>query len=171
MSSENRNDRHRLNERPGPSVLVVGRADEFLRRPEPVCLNRGAKASITIRAPAPSVVLSGTPGQVSDLFTSDEGLFSRISLYRFDVEPEWHSQFGSGSAGGSPWDELADRMATARTQLAQRDRPLPVEFASGARQVIDRAHQTVQERCPISPTRRALHSPRVVVPPPSPRKG
>lgn len=122
---------------------------EILRkgcRGETVSLNRSAKASIPIRAPAPSVVLSGTPGQVSDFLESDEGLFSRISLCWFDVEPEWRSQFGAGSAGGGPWDELADRMATARTQLAQRDRPLPVAFASGTRQVIDRAHRAVQER-------------------------
>ncbi|MFP4229487.1 MAG: DUF3987 domain-containing protein, partial [Salinivenus sp.] len=115
---------------------------------ETISLNRSTKASVTVRHPAPSAVLSGTPGQAEAFFSGDEGLFSRVALYRFDIEPTWISQVGTaaGGNGARPTDALAECLARARIQLARREDPLPVTFTSEAAALIDRPHEWVMDQ-------------------------
>lgn len=125
-----------------------GNGREVLRKgyhAETVSRNTSSRRSLMIRDPAPSLVLTGTPQQVADLFSTDNGLFSRMSVYRFDVEPEWRSQVGFESAPGtsSPLDDLVDTVAEARSQLVRRSESLPVVFANDAQSVLDKAHEAV----------------------------
>ena len=127
-----------------------GNGREVLRKgyhAETVSRNTSSRRSLMVRDPAPSLVLTGTPQQVADLFSTDNGLFSRMSVYRFDVKPEWRSQVGFGSGtGASPLDDLVDTMAEARSQLLRRSESLPVVFANGAQTVLDEAHEDVYDQ-------------------------
>lgn len=71
---------------------------------EHVALLRKTKSEyLDLHSPRLSVVLSGTPGQLTRLFQSSEnGLFSRFCFYCYDQKPEWRQiSFEADESGTS----------------------------------------------------------------------
>ena len=75
-----------------------GDFSEFLRKAfqhEPFSYNRrGGSEFVEVETPQLSVVLSGTPQQVTNLIPNTEnGLFSRFGFYAFNLDAKWRNVF------------------------------------------------------------------------------
>ena len=90
---------------------------------ETVRARRASHQPLTIGHPAPSIALSGTPSAFEDVISgTDDGLFSRFLLYRFDADLEWTPQFGpaggpssqKGPSGKAGLSDTAGPLGTAR---------------------------------------------------------
>lgn len=80
---------------------------------EPISIQRRTNKEIReVEIPHLSLVLSGTPGQISNLFNGvEDGLFSRFLFYDFTSPIEWKDQFGEGDdMTQNTFDSLAKRI-------------------------------------------------------------
>jgi len=91
---------------------------ENIRKGEP-----GKPALHILTEPALSILLTGTPSQVSTLIPgTEDGLFSRFCFYRINLDPTWRSPFPTNNDGAAvpsfdliltPSQGTAHRMYTA----------------------------------------------------------
>jgi hypothetical protein len=128
---------------------------------EPVEVDRKADEPIFIEHPAPSMAVSGTPGTFSEVIgDTEDGLFSRFALYRFDGEPTWKSQFGDTSQSRleNALSRASDRLKRMYQEQQGRDRDLYITFSQDVEQTIDNVHQFLTNRFKEEGIDRALHS-------------
>jgi hypothetical protein len=110
---------------------------------EPVEVDRKQEEPTLVEHPAPSVAVSGTPGTFSEVISdTEDGLFSRFALYRFDEQPEWKSQFGSvePSALDHAVEDAAEALKGMYQQQQGRTEPLYITFT-------DRVQRAVNQAC------------------------
>jgi hypothetical protein len=110
---------------------------------EPVEVDRKQEEPTLVEHPAPSVAVSGTPGTFSEVISdTEDGLFSRFALYRFDEQPEWKSQFGSvePSALDHAVEDAAEALKGMHQQQQGRVDTLYITFT-------DRVQRAVNQAC------------------------
>lgn len=111
-----------------------GKYDDTLRKAyhhEPTSYRRKGEGSVELDDPRLSVVLSGTPGQFSDLMGSSEnGLYSRFALYYFEAPPVWISQKPTQRALDliDRFEGFASRVEEMYNLLEQREPDDPLRF-------------------------------------------
>ena len=89
---------------------------------EPIAYSRkGSSQFREVESPRLSLVISGTPSQVSGIIRSvADGLFSRVGFYTFSGSIEWKSAFPKGSANLTNYfDGLADQVCSYSELVSQ----------------------------------------------------
>ncbi len=92
---------------------------------------KGKPANInTLKKPAFSILLTGTPNQVSSLIIdTEDGLFSRFNFYRVELDPTWKSVFPNMEDENvdTSLDELLKPFKTTAFEIFQAYNKLPSE--------------------------------------------
>lgn len=107
-----------------------GRFDADLRKAyhhEPISSIRAGGEERAVRDPQVSLVLSGTQGQFQRLIRSTEnGLYSRLAVYYFDVHEPWRSQRPASDPGQRKehFAALSEKVRGFCLELASREEPL-----------------------------------------------
>lgn len=95
---------------------------------------KGEGVFFEVERPELSVLLSGTPGQVSRLMPSAEnGLFSRFMFFRFRPVAEFMNPFLDGVDFDEYFDGMAETITGWHTRLMQLDEPIVFELTEQQR--------------------------------------
>lgn len=96
-------------------------------------LRRTNKEFFEVENPQLSIVLSGTPGQVSKLIpNSENGLFSRFGFYSFALKPKMKNVFASNNIDfDDHFKELGEEIKTFHEKLLVADNIIEFEFSEG----------------------------------------
>ncbi len=123
-------------------VLLKGFQNETIKTA------RSSTGTVTIPHPAPSIALAGTPRAFEGVVSgTDDGLFSRFLLYRFDREFEWRAQFGEGGRGpGQILEDAAEDFRVGYRRLQAREEPLRITVPERLRAVHNQAFQSLTEK-------------------------
>jgi hypothetical protein len=95
---------------------------------------KGEGVFFEVERPELSVLLSGTPGQVSRLMPSAEnGLFSRFLFFRFRPVPEFMNPFIEAADNDEYFETLADTVMQWHTRLIEMKEPITFELTAQQR--------------------------------------
>ncbi|MBS1911685.1 MAG: DUF3987 domain-containing protein [Bacteroidetes bacterium] len=105
--------------------------DIFLRalHGEPLSISRKSDGRMYVENPALFITLSGTPAAFARLVpTTEDGLFSRFALYRFESHAQWESKEPGTRhrQRTAAFEQAADRLDLLHRTLTRRSDPLIV---------------------------------------------
>lgn len=103
---------------------------------------------VDIETPCLSVVLSGTPKQISTLIPNAEnGLFSRIIFYYMNVRPQWKDVFASKTNNGlHQYFETLGNEFYVLYKLIMLNEPLEFNLTDSQQEEFNRFFEQVQEK-------------------------